>query len=59
MEYILRSLRAAFSGAVQQVATVTRGIGVSGNSIQWRSFSILTPRAAAIKAYIALGVRIG
>jgi len=26
---------------------------------QWRSFSILTPRAAAIKAYIALGVRIG
>ena len=33
MEYILRSLRAAFSGAVRQVATVTRGIGVSGNSI--------------------------
>jgi len=26
---------------------------------QWRSFSILTPRAAAIKAYIALDVRIG
>ena len=37
MEYILRSLRAAFSGAVRQVATVTRGIGVSGNSILSRN----------------------